>query len=97
ARETVAREQRPVDPLLAILPAAPARDGGKKRVVVLSLDLFADDLFVTRSGPDCIPAAVVHVECQLPAAGSAARPASYAFLISSFFHSIRAVPRSFFK
>ena len=56
AREAVAGKQRPVDLLLAILPAAPARDGRQEGVDVLALELLADDLLVARARPDGEPA-----------------------------------------
>ncbi len=46
AREAVARKQRPVDLLLAVLPAAPARDRRQKGFDALLHDLIADDLLV---------------------------------------------------
>src|SRR6266550_300297 len=55
AREAVAGKQRPVDLLLAVLPAAPARDGGKEGLDPLLFELLADDLLVTRPGPERIP------------------------------------------
>ena len=55
AREAVAGKQRPVDLLLPILPAAPARDGRQKRFDVLALELLADDLLVPRARPDRVP------------------------------------------
>jgi hypothetical protein len=54
-RETVAGEERPIDLLLPILPAAPAGDGGQKRVEMLALDLVADNLLVARTRPDGKP------------------------------------------
>src|SRR5262245_32953206 len=44
--ETIAREQWPIDLLLAILPAAPLRDGREERFVAFPLELFADDAFM---------------------------------------------------
>ena len=56
SREAVAGKQRPVDLLLAILPAAPARDRRQKRLDLLAFELLADDLLVARAGPDGVPA-----------------------------------------
>ena len=56
ARETVAGKQRPVDLLLAILPAAPARDRRQEGLDVLLFELLAHDLLVARSGPERVPA-----------------------------------------
>ena len=58
AREAVAGKQRPVDLLLAILPAAPARDRRQEGLDVLLLELLADDLLVARPRPDRVPADV---------------------------------------
>ena len=55
AREAVAGKQRPVDLLLAILPAAPAGDRRQERFDVLALQLLADDLLVPRARPDGEP------------------------------------------
>src|SRR6185503_894343 len=96
AGEAVAGKQRPVDFLLAVLPAAPAGDGGEKCVDALALELLADHLFVPRAGPDRIPLAAREV---VHGAGGAAcscfRPSSNAFRTSSFFHSMIACARSF--
>ena len=52
-RKYVAGEQRPVDLLLAILPAAPLADGREENVdVAFFCYLVADDLFMARSRPD---------------------------------------------
>jgi hypothetical protein len=56
AREAVAGKERPVDSFLPIFPAAPACDGGEKRVEMPALDLLAHDLLVTRPRPDGEPA-----------------------------------------
>src|SRR5262245_43176971 len=53
--ETIAREQRPIDLFLAILPAAPLRDGWEERFVALSLELLTNDVFVARARPDGVP------------------------------------------
>ena len=55
AREAVAGKQRPVDLLLAILPAAPPRDRRQEGFDVLAFELLAHDLFVPRPGPDGEP------------------------------------------
>src|SRR5688572_16743915 len=55
ARETVARKERPVDLLLAILPAAPAGDRGKERFEPLAFELLPDGLLVPRARPDGVP------------------------------------------
>src|SRR6202022_130709 len=96
AREAVAGKQRPVDFLLAILPAAPAGDGGKKGLHVLPvelvelIELIAPGFGIRVSGIDDRPAD------HGPEAGNACfTPASYAFLTSSFFHSMIACCRSF--
>src|SRR5471032_1806125 len=91
-RETVAREQRPVDLLLAILPAAPAGHGRQERVDVLPLELIADHLLVARPGPDREPLGAGRFHYS---AGAAFVPTSYAFFTSSFFHSMIACVRSF--
>ena len=62
AREAVAGKQRPVDLLLAILPAAPAGDRRQERVDLLALELLADDLLVPRPRPDREPLARASVE-----------------------------------
>ena len=69
--ETVAGKQRPVDLLLAILPAAPARNGRKKGFEALAFELLADDLLVPGAGPDGVPRRrVVHRRSvHWPAAG----------------------------
>ena len=51
-RETVAGKERPVDLLLAILPAAPARDRREERLEPFAFELLADDLLVPRARPD---------------------------------------------
>src|SRR5688572_24587890 len=56
AREAVPGKQRPVDLLLAVLPAAPLRNGRQERVNALRLELLTDDLFVSRARPDRKPA-----------------------------------------
>jgi hypothetical protein len=55
AREAVAGKQRPVDLLLAILPAAPAGDRRQERLDLLAFELVADDLLVARARPDREP------------------------------------------
>ena len=55
AREAVAGKQRPVDLLLAILPAAPPGDGRQKRFDLLLLELLAHDLLVPRARPEREP------------------------------------------
>ena len=55
SREAIAGKQGPVDLLFTIFPAAPAGDGGKERVEMLSLDLVAHNLLVARTGPDGKP------------------------------------------
>ena len=55
SRETVAREERPIDLLLPILPAAPAGDRRQERLDALPLELLADDLLVPRPRPDGEP------------------------------------------
>src|SRR4051812_36862303 len=55
-REAIAGKQRPINLLLAILPAAPACDGRQKSLDMLLRQLLAHHLFVTRSGPQGIPA-----------------------------------------
>src|SRR5262249_47296528 len=57
-RETVAGEQRPVDLLLAVLPAAPPCDSGQEGLDTLLLELFPDDLLMPRAGPQREPADV---------------------------------------
>ena len=54
-REAVAGEERPVDLLLPILPAAPFRDRRQERLVALLLELLAHDLLVPRARPDGVP------------------------------------------
>src|SRR5262245_45583182 len=54
-REAVAGKQRPVDLLLAILPAAPPGNRRQERFELLAFELLADDLLVSRPRPDCIP------------------------------------------
>ena len=49
ANETIAREQRPVDLLAPILPAAPPREGRQKRLRPLTLQFLVNELFT--SGP----------------------------------------------
>src|SRR5205085_11580307 len=46
---------RPVDLLLAILPAAPPRDRRQERFDALLFELLADDLLVARAGPQRVP------------------------------------------
>src|SRR6185503_6597611 len=53
--EAVAREERPIDLLLAILPAAPLRDRGEERLVAFSFELLAHDVLMARAGPDGVP------------------------------------------
>ena len=55
AREAVARKQRPVDLLLAVLPSALARNGRKKDLDPVALELSANDLFMPRARPDRVP------------------------------------------
>src|SRR5262249_3967930 len=55
AGEAVAGEERPVDLLLSILPAAPAGDRRQECLDALLLELLADNLLVTRARPDCEP------------------------------------------
>ena len=103
AREAVAGKQRPVDLLLAILPPAPAGNRRQERVDLLALELLANHLFVARSRPDREPLRRPRSvgwpvrAARLAAAASlaASRPSSYAFLTSSFFHSMMAWARSF--
>src|SRR5262249_14982688 len=86
-REAVAGEERPVDFLFAVLPAAPPGDGGQKRLDTLLIQLFADDLFVARARPYREPLLGRVGHC-CGAAGAAAalaicaRPSSYAFFTS---------------
>src|SRR6185436_17672752 len=83
--EAVAGEERPVDLLLAILPAAPPRDGRQKRFNPLLIQLLPHDLLVTRAGPDGEPLRVrLDHYCGGAAATFAcwARPSSYAFFTS---------------
>ena len=56
-REAVAGEERPVDLLLAILPAAPFRQRRQERFEAFLFELLSNDLFVTRPCPDRVPLA----------------------------------------
>src|SRR5262249_18726915 len=102
AREAVAGEERPVDLLLAIFPAAPAGDGGEECVDALSLQLIADHLLVARSRPHRKP-----LGFRVQGSGSRVlvlvhwdwrpccfRPSSNALFTSGFFHSMIACERS---
>src|SRR3954471_5762519 len=60
ARKAVARKQRPVDLLLPVLPAAPARDGGEKCRNVLAFELLPYDLFMPGARPHGVPLRLVH-------------------------------------
>src|SRR5215467_898413 len=94
--ETVAREQGPVDLLLAVLPATPARDGRQERFYALAIELFANDLLMTRARPERVPLrSVVHCDAPGPALACAASPSSYAFFMSGFFQSMIACALSF--
>ena len=53
--EAVAGKERPVDLLLAILPAAPPRDRREERLEPLALELLPNDLLVARARPDGAP------------------------------------------
>ena len=55
ARKTVAREERPVDLLLPVLPAAPFTNRRKKSLVAFRHDLIANDLLVPRPRPNGKP------------------------------------------
>src|SRR5262249_20083776 len=77
-REAVAGEERPVDLLLPILPAAPAGDGGEERVDALALELIADHLLVARARPDGKPLGLRTLH-YWGAAACCFRPSSNAF------------------
>ena len=79
ARETVAGEERPVDLLLAIFPAAPLGDRGEKSFNLLLFELLAHDLFVSRARPQREPGRVGHPASAFCLAASAC---SYAFFSS---------------
>src|SRR5436190_1890653 len=53
--EAIAGKERPVELLLAILPAAPSGDRRKEGLESLALELFADDLLMPRPRPDRVP------------------------------------------
>ncbi len=55
AREAVTREERPVDLFLAVLPAAPFRNGRQEGVDTFALELLAHGLLVARPRPDGEP------------------------------------------
>src|SRR4029079_9886333 len=99
ARETVAGKQRPVDLFLAIFPAAPAGNGGKKRFEVFTFQLIAYHLFVPRSRPEVVHLRVRRVARHYGGAPGPVcccfKPCSKAFFTSWFFHSMMAWLRSF--
>jgi hypothetical protein len=79
AGEAIARKQRPVDLLLAILPPAPLRDRRQECFDVLLLQLLPDDLFVARARPERVPLRRGHylADCGVaacPACGAPSAP-----------------------